>query len=172
MASIPLRSYPVDSAHGAARIVALALVADGRMSPLETAALEAWQAAERLGLSRSQWHAVIDDLCADLLGPARSEDEGCIPTEVLDAVLDQVQDPALRRRVLRLCSAVVHADRRVDEAESFVLLAAIERWDLPADDRALLEPMLYGLDFQVRPRSVRDAGQKLRAERGMGKHAA
>lgn len=149
-----LRPYPTDSAHAAARIVALALIVDGRMSPVEMAALEACQAAERLGLTRAQWHSVIDDLCTDLLGPARWGDDGCIPSDVLDRVLDEVQDGAMRRLVLRLCSAVVHADRRVHEAESFVLLAAIERWKLPADDRALLEPMLYGADFQVRPRSA------------------
>jgi hypothetical protein len=158
-----LRSYPHNSAEAAARIVALALIANGRIKAVETAALDALQAPERLGLTRAQWHGVIHDLCADLLGPARCGDEGCIPSELLDRMLDEVDDDALRRLVLRLCSAVVHADRQIDDGESFVLLGAIERWGLHPDDQALLEPMLYGTDFQVRPRGAAgDAAHKLR----------
>ncbi|MBN9203705.1 TerB family tellurite resistance protein [Methylibium petroleiphilum] len=158
-----LRPYPRNSAEAAARIVALALTANGRIKAVETAALDALQAPERLGLNRAQWHGVIHDLCADLLGPARCGDEGCIPSELLDHMLDEVDDDTLRRLVLRLCSAVVHADRQIDDGESFVLLGAIERWGLHPDDQALLEPMLYGTDFQVRPRGAAgDAAHKLR----------
>jgi hypothetical protein len=157
------RRYPRNSAEAAARIVALALIANGRIKPVETAALDALRAHERLGLTRPQWHGVIHDLCTDLLGPARCGDEGCIPSELLDRMLDEVDDDATRRLVLRLCSAVVHADRQIDEGESYVLLAAVDRWGLHPDDQALLEPMLYGRDFQVRPRGVAaETGHKLR----------
>lgn len=157
-----LRPYPRNSAEAAARIVALALIANGRIKAVETAALDALRAPERLGLTRPQWHGVIHDLCADLLGPARCGDEGCIPSELLDRMLDEIDDDATRRLVLRLCSAVVHADRQIDDGESFVLLAAVERWGLHPDDQALLEPLLYGSDFQVRPRgAAADAGHKL-----------
>ena len=161
--STQVRPYPRNSAEAAARIVALALIANGRIKAVETAALDALQAHERLGLTRPQWYGVIHDLCADLLGPARCGDEGCIPTEVLNRMLDEVGDDATRRLVLRLCSAVVHADRQIDDGESFVLLATIERWGLHPDDQALLEPKLYGADFQVRPRGLTaEAGHKLR----------
>lgn len=146
------RSYPRNSAEAAARIVALALIANGRIKAVETAALEALRCHERLGLTRSQWHRVIQDLCADLLGPARRGDEVCISDDFLECMLDEVQDGTMRRTVLRLSSAAVHADCRVDDGESFVLLAMLERWGLHPDDHALLEPMLYGADFQVRPR--------------------
>lgn len=163
-ASYPqLHPYPRDSAEAAARIVALALIANGRIKAVETAALDALQGHQRLGLTRPQWHGVIHDLCADLLGPARCGEEGCIPSELLDRMLDEVEDDTTRRLVLRLCSAVVQADRQIDDGESFVLLAAIERWGLHPDDHALLEPMLYGTDFQVRPRGVAaEAGHRLR----------
>lgn len=147
-----LRSYPRNSAEAAARIVALALIANGRIKAAEVAVLDALQAAERLGLTRSRWHGVISDLCADLLGPARHGDEGRIPGEVLNRMLDEVDDHDTRRLVLRLCAAVVQADRQIDEGESVVLLSAIERWGLHPEDHALLEPVLYGADFEVRPR--------------------
>lgn len=155
------RSYPRNSPEAAARLVALALIANGRVKTVEIAALDALDALQRLGLTQSRWQGVIGDLCADLLGPARCGDEGCVSSEVLDRMLDEVDDDHTRRLVLRLCSAVVHADREIDDGESFVLLAAIERWGLHPDDHALLEPVLYGTDFQVRPRGSR-GGARLR----------
>lgn len=149
-----LRSYPHNSAEAAARIVALALIANGRIKAVETAALDALRGHERLGLTRPQWHGVIRDLCDDLLGPDRCGNEICISDHLLELMLDELQDDTTRRTVLRLSSAVVHADCQVDDAESFVLLAMVERWGLHPDDHALLEPMLYGADFQVRRRGV------------------
>jgi hypothetical protein len=161
-----LRSYPRNSAEAAARIVALALIANGRVKAVETAVLDALRAHERLGLTRPQWHGVIHDLCTDLLGPARCGDDGCLSIELLERVLDEVEDNDTRRLVLRLCAAVVNADREIDDGESFVLLAAIERWGLHPDDHALLEPMLYGADFQVRRRGLgaasRDSAARFR----------
>lgn len=158
---LKIRSYPRNSPEAAARIVALALIANGRVKTVEIAALDALGGLQRLGLTRSRWQGVIGELCADLLGPARCGDEGCVSGEVLDRMLDEVDDDRTRRLVLQLCSAVVHADREIDDGESLVLLAAIERWGLHPDDHALLEPVLYGADFQVRPRGSR-AGARLR----------
>jgi len=152
--TLQLRPYPRNSGRTAARIVALTLIANGRIKAVETAVLEALQAPECLGLTRTEWHGVIEDLCTDLLGTARCGTEVCIPGEVLDSLLEQLDDEDSRRLVLRLCSAVVQADSQVDDGESFVLLAAIERWGLHPDDQALLEPAHYGADFQVRPRRL------------------
>lgn len=162
-ATTTLRPYPRNSAEAAARILALALIANGRIKAVETAALEAHQAHERLGLTRPQWHAVIHELSADLLEATRCDEDCCISSEVLDRMLDEVDHEGTRRLVLHLCSVVVHADRQIDDGESFVLLAAIERWGLAADELALLEPLLYGSDFQVRPRGQHgNAGHRLR----------
>ena len=79
-------------------------------------------------------------------------------------MLDEVEDETTRRLVLRLCSAVVHADLQIDDGESFVLLAAIERWGLHPDDHALLQPMLYGADFQVRRRGLGPVPRDSRAK--------
>lgn len=159
MISAPvIRSYPRNSAQAAARLVALALIANGRIKAVETAALDALRSHERLGLTRPQWHGVIRDLCVDLLGPARCGDDICISDGVLERMLDEVDNDYQRRTVLRLSSAVVHADCQIEDSESFVLLAMIERWGLHPDDQALLEPMLYGVDFQVRRRKMARPG--------------
>lgn len=149
-----LRSYALNSPQAAGRIVALALIANGRIKAVETAALDALDATGLLRLTRLQWHEVIRDLGGDLLERTRSGDECCITAGLLERFLDEVNDIAQRRVVLRLCLAVVQADRQIDEGESFVLQAAVERWGLHPDEHALLEPLLYGSDFQVRRRGA------------------
>jgi hypothetical protein len=62
-----LRSYPRNSPQAAARIVALAPIANGRVKTVEIAALDALGALGRLGVTRPRWQAVIGELCADLL---------------------------------------------------------------------------------------------------------
>ena len=42
----------------------------------------------------------------------------------------EVDEPALRARVLSLCMSVVQADGHVAEGESIVLGAAVEHWGL------------------------------------------
>ena len=149
-----LRSYPHNSPEAAARIVAVALVANGEIKAIETAALNAHGCHRRLGMTEAQWDGVVRDLCADLHGSARSVEERCVSGEMLAHMLREVDDDSTRRTVLKLSCAVVYADRCVEAEESLVLLAMSEHWGLHPEDHALLEPILYGMDFQVRLRGA------------------
>lgn len=51
-----MRTYPRNSPQAAARIVALAMLADGHVCRSEIEALERCDAAARLGLSRASLH--------------------------------------------------------------------------------------------------------------------
>lgn len=149
------RHYARNSPHAAARIVALALISNGAVTVAELAALASIRAHEQLGLTRLQWHDVIDELCADLLQAATPSADCYIGSASIENLLDDVSDVPLQRLVLRLCTAVVNADRQIDEAESVILRAAIDSWGLHPDEQELLVPLQYGLDFQVLPRGTR-----------------
>ena len=149
------RRYPRNSPHAAARVVALALIANGEITTIELAVLEAMRAHDQLGITRQQWHDVVDELCFDLLEAAAPCADCHIGSAMIERLLDEVVDVPLQRLVLRLCAAVVNADRELDEGESVVLRTAIDRWGLHPDEQELLEPLLYGLDFQVKPRNTR-----------------
>ena len=149
------RRYARNSPHAAARIVALALISNGAVTVAELAALASIRAHEQLGLTRLQWHDVIDELCADLLQAPTPCTDCYIGSASIENLLDNVSDVPLQRLVLRLCTAVVNADRQIDEGESVVLRAAIDSWGLHPDEQELLVPLLYGLDFQVLPRGTR-----------------
>ncbi|PXW95194.1 tellurite resistance protein TerB [Sphaerotilus hippei] len=126
-----MRSYPRNSPEAAARLVTLALLADGDLSRIELQAVETLQVHQRLGLDREALREVLHDFCDDLLSTHRPWGESCrIDPQTLAGLLAEVDEPALRRLVLQLCVAIVEADRHVAEGESMVLVAAVEQWGL------------------------------------------
>lgn len=133
-----MRNYPRNSPEAAARLVSLALLADGHLDRAEIEALQRSGACRDLGLSDEEFNAVLHAFCEDLLATsAHTWGAACLlDADTLDALMAEVDDPALRSRVLRLCAEVVHADRHVADGESLVLRTALDRWDdvLPRGD--------------------------------------
>jgi hypothetical protein len=127
-----MRSYPTNSPQAAARIVALTLVADGHVDSVELDVLEQAGAYERLGLSRSEMHSVLQGFCEDLLQSQQSHWAGTcqIDPTTLSQLMAEVDDVAMRKAVLSLCVAVAEADSHVADAESIVLVSAVEQWGL------------------------------------------
>ncbi len=127
-----MRSYPTNSPQAAARIVALTLVADGHVDSVELDALERAGAHEQLGLTRGEMHLVLRDFCEDLLQSQSSHWAGTcqIDPGTLNQLMAEVEDVAMRKAVLRLCVAVAEADDHVADAESIVLVSAVEQWGL------------------------------------------
>ena len=126
-----MRTYPRNSPQAAARLVSLALLADGHVDRAELDALQRNGACRDLGLSDEEFNAVLHAFCEDLLATsAHTWGAACLlDADALDALMAEVDDPALRSRVLRLCTEVVHADRHVADGESLVLRTALDRWD-------------------------------------------
>ena len=141
-----MRSYPLNSPHAAARIVALTLLSDGQFQPTELAMLEAIQAHEQLGLTRHEWHDVVHEFCADLLASATRSTDCLIDSRTIARLLADVDNVTLQCLVLRLCTALINADRQVDKGESIVLLAAIDHWGLHPVGLEPLEPLPHDLD--------------------------
>jgi hypothetical protein len=127
-----MRPYPRNSPQAAARIVALALLADGHLSRHELELLDATRAHAQLGLTREGLQGVVHAFCEDLLAAAQLDwSEACrVDEHTLAALLADVEDPALRLRVLELCIAVVEADSHVGEGESLVISATVAQWGL------------------------------------------
>lgn len=126
-----MRAYPIDSPRAAARIVALAALADGHLAVAELEALEKRCVRSRLGLGPAEFREVIHALCEDLLGTAdHNWSAACrIDREALAQLMAEVEDPELRHAVLELCVATIEADAHVADGEALVLRAALEDWD-------------------------------------------
>lgn len=127
-----MRTYPANSPQSAARIVALTLVADGHVSSAELDVLERLGGYARLGISRDAMHQVLQEFCEDLLQSRHSQwTDACrLDPWTVGKLMAEVDDPALRLAVLRLCVAVAEADEHVADAESIVLVSAVENWGL------------------------------------------
>ena len=127
-----MRTYPHNSPQAAARIVALASLADGHLCQTELDVLDRLGAHRQLGLKRDELHKVMRDFCEDLLSTSHASwaDACRVDPRTLDALMAEVDEPGLRRQVLRLCIAVVEADENVADGESMVLIAAVEQWGL------------------------------------------
>lgn len=127
-----MRTYPCNSPQAAARIVALTVVADGDIGKTELDLLDRLSAHGQLGLARQELHAVLDSFCEDLLSSEQLQWADACPVDdrTLAGLMGEIEDPALRRKLLRLCIDIAEVDGQVAEGESIVLTAAIEHWGL------------------------------------------
>lgn len=127
-----MNSYPVNSPQAAARIVALTVLADGDIGDAEIECLDRLAVHERLGLARHELHALLDTFCEDLLSSEQLKWADACPVDqrTLTNLMGEIQDPAMRLSLLRLCVQLAEVDARVDEGESIVLVAAVEHWGL------------------------------------------
>jgi uncharacterized tellurite resistance protein B-like protein len=127
-----MRSYPVNSPQAAARLVALTVVADGDIGDPEIEWLDRLAVHEQLGLARHEFHALLDTFCEDLLSSEQLQWADACPVDerTLTDLMGEIQDPALRLKLLRLCVELAEVDAQVHQGESIVLAAAVEHWGL------------------------------------------
>lgn len=127
-----MRKYAPNSPEAAARIIGLTLIADGDVGEPELALLDSLEVHQQLGLTRNALHTVIDTFCEDLLSGKQLNWADACPVDeyTLSELMADIEDPALRRKLLGLCVQLAEADGQVVEGESIVLVAAVEHWHL------------------------------------------
>ncbi len=132
-----MRTYPTNSPQAAARLLAMALVADGNYSLTEIRALDRIRASRRLGLSASALKTVLDHFCEDLLAAAQGRWSGSADMDgaLRQQLLDEVRDPALRNLVVDLCQAIVQADGHEADGETALLDTFTRAWRQPPATR-------------------------------------
>lgn len=112
-----------------ARVLALIVAADGRITANELGTLERLQAFRRLGVSRSDFIELAQG-CVDDVGHALHEQSWLRSADVLyfNGLLDAVEDDGLRLLVCRLGAAALTADGYVRRDERMVYEHALARW--------------------------------------------
>ncbi|SDF78274.1 Tellurite resistance protein TerB [Paraburkholderia phenazinium] len=125
-----MRTYPRNSPQAAARIVALLLTSDGHVCSSEERALDKLDIAGQLGLAPEQFAQIVQTLCEDhsIAHAPFAPMAGQIDTPLLATLLVEIDDPALRRKVMRLCMAVAIADGHLADGEIALLAAVFSVW--------------------------------------------
>lgn len=127
-----MRTYPSNSPHAAARIVALAALADGHLSRSELGALDQLDAAAQLGLTHAEFQQVVQHLSEDLMVTAYAHwGTACqIDAAIVEALMAEISDPTLRHDTLKLCMAVTNADFHIADAEKSLMAIVAGQWCL------------------------------------------
>ncbi len=125
-----MRTYPRNSPQAAARIVALAITADGHVCSSEERVLEKLNMAGELGLAPAQFAQIVQTLCEDrsIAQMSFAPPMGHPDEIMLDTLIAEIDDPALRRKVIRLCVAVAIADDYLADGEIALLAAVLNAW--------------------------------------------
>ena len=122
-----MRSYPKDSPHAAGRLLALTMIVDGNVALSELKAIYRSRILDHIALDEDEFDTVLHELCNDLLATAR---HGAVQvdTDTIDAFLDDVESPELRRNLLTAMWRLADADGWLADAEAIVLNRAAIRW--------------------------------------------
>ena len=132
-----MRTYPTDSAKAVSRLLALTMIVDGHLAPSELKAMRAsGSIPARAALGEDAFDEVVQELCEDLLASAarRCSAEVEIDSRLLDALLGEVRDPALRVSVMKTMLDIVHADSVLDARETLLIERAFRAWSGPQQD--------------------------------------
>ncbi|WP_426193887.1 TerB family tellurite resistance protein [Massilia sp. DWR3-1-1] len=122
-----MRNYPSNSPQAAGRLLALTMVVDGNVLPSELDALDHSRILAHIALDRDSFRQLLQDLCEDLLAGAH---HGVIQLDpaVLDSLLLDIADPALRRRLLQAMWHIADADGYLADGEAVLLARASMLW--------------------------------------------
>jgi len=126
-----MQSYPTDSPEAAARVLAMALVADGHYSMTELKAVDRLDIPQQLGLGPDAFKAILDRFCLDLLATGDGQWCAGVPADVRQQLLAEVQEPGLRARLRQHCEAIMQADGHMADGETELLDALAGAWQQP-----------------------------------------
>lgn len=153
-----MRHYQTNSPKAAARILALALLADGAIDPSELRTLGRYAILNRIGVCEEDFDTVIHELCEDLLLYAQRSPSGNLEVgaESLREVLGDISNPSLQHKLLRAVMQIVNADGHMSGGEAVLVSVAADRWALEPFDTFRTTPM-RGRRWppQVHPMSAR-----------------
>lgn len=148
-----MRNYPIDSPQAKARIIALALLADGGLDKSEIECLESQDIVSRIGITTNAFETVLQEFCQDIDQSGLCGLNGQLRLEhpAIEAMLDEIRQRDVRQALLRAIFSIVHADRNVSLGEAKLTALAMTRWGI---SRQNFEPEkrshLAGLPPQVR----------------------
>lgn len=127
-----MRQYPANSPEALARIVAIAMMADGAIDSSELKSLERHDIIKRIGLDQARFDKVFYEYYADLSTSAHRLPSGQFELDALTIglLLDEIRDPELQKMALRSMLDVVNSDRCLTGSEASLIAQALKQWEI------------------------------------------
>jgi uncharacterized membrane protein YebE (DUF533 family) len=127
-----MRHYPTNSPEALARVVAIAMMADGAIDSSELKSLERHDIFNRLGLDHDRFDQVFYEYYEDLLSCAHRLPSGQFELDAVNVglLLDEVRDPLLQKKALRAMLDIVNADRCLTGREAGLIAQALKHWGI------------------------------------------
>lgn len=129
-----LCAYVPDSPQAKARLVVLAMLADGRLDDVELDNLGHNGTFSSIGISREDFFAVLYDFCADVEAFPRGQGDYVLAPAVLQKMLSEVSDGEERQKLLRLIFDVIRSDGRLAKGEAALFWHAVDTWNFRAGE--------------------------------------
>ena len=128
-----MRHYETDSPQAAARVLALALLADGGLDEAELRSLARNDLVRQLGISDEAFETVLRNYVQDVLQGTTYIDgmHLRLSSEIMRSLLDDIRDPEMQCMLLGAIRAIAHANGEIAAGEAALLAAAAERWARP-----------------------------------------
>jgi hypothetical protein len=144
-----MRTYTPNSPQAAARVVAMALLADGHLSMTELHAVDTLKVTRCLGLDASLFSTVLEGFCQDMLVSHRGPWTGSsqLDDQVRLDLLSEITHPEIQQQVMDLCTALIQSDGHVAANERLMLDALAGAWpcQMTAMDLRTTAPASFGV---------------------------
>ena len=122
-----------NSPEAVGRIIALAMLADGRLANAELEAPDRHNIPAIAGLSRDAFIQIIIDHCRELLEPGDGGRVRLLEPARVAPMLALVDDPAKQLLTCRAIVVLSKADGKFSRAEQVLLRHLLETWKLSLD---------------------------------------
>ncbi len=131
-----LRAYPTDSPRAKARLIALALLADGRLDISELEALGRHGMFSALGIDREDFFQVLFDFCSDIVRLPIGAGDYVLPPETVTGLFSEIRNRQDRRILLEMIAAVIGSDGVLADGEEKLFREAVRHWRVGLGDHA------------------------------------
>lgn len=140
-----MRNYPTDSPEAMARLLTLALVADGSVHRDELGLLEREDLLGRIGIDQDGFDAVYYQFHEDMLACGQRLPDGrlVLDGQTVVGLLDDISRPALQMQMVRCIHDIGHSDGILTGGETELLGQAMKRWGVD-----LFEPGGVGIPMR------------------------
>ncbi len=122
------RPYPSDSPEAKARLIILALLADGDINEHELLALNDPHLLTSLGISREGFTQVLHELCTDLARLPREGDTIAIAKPLLHNLFESIKQPEMQSMLLSMIGNLIQSDGQITRAELQYWKSAAHAW--------------------------------------------